>query len=140
MKTIICHVSDKKYDILIPQPPENAICFSENKFITYFGQFLYLFDLDTMIKNFNIRKLPTSGLTSTHYLNYDERIQFKSQSLGHEWRIFGPIEVDKHAIGVIEHWNHANGTIGKGSIEGPMNKIIIDLMRSREDIKERMAI
>lgn len=140
MNTIICHVSDKRYDVLYPQPPENAICLSENKFITYFGQYLYLFDLDTMIKNFNIKKTTTTGLNSLFHLNPEylglEYLQYSSQSLGYEWRIYEPIDVDKYCIGIIEHWNHMKGIIGKASVDGTIQKIAVDLMRYKGELRE----
>ena len=130
--TIICHVSDKKLDFLIPQNPKDAICFSEDKFITFFGQYLYLFDLKTMIDNFDIRKIPTTGITSLHYLPYDQVLRYKSQSLGFEWRVFEPISVEQFSLGVIEHWNHLNGTIGHGSIEQPLKEVAINLACIRD--------
>ena len=131
--TIICHVSDKKLDILIPQELENAICFSENKFITYFGQYLYLFDLEVMIENFNIQRMPTTGLYSHRFLHGQpeniERLAYRSQSLGWEWRCFEPVDVEKFSLGVLEHWNHMRGIVGKGTVEGKMTEMAIDLMR-----------
>ena len=126
--TIICHVSDKKLDFLIPQKPTNAICFSEDKFITFFGQYLYLFDLKIMVENFNIQKVETTGLTSLRYLPYDQVIRYDSQSLEYEWRVFEPISVERFSLGVIEHWDHLSGTIGKGSVDESLEKIAINLM------------
>ena len=130
--TIICHVSDQKLDFLIPQAPENTVCFSENKFITYFGQYLYLFDLQTMIENFNIKKVPTTGLTYFRYLPDNQVLRYRSQSLQFEWRIFETISVKQFSLGVIEHWDHLNGTIGKGSIDKPLQEIAINLIQQEE--------
>lgn len=131
--TILCHVSNEKHDILIPQKPENAICFSEDKFVTYFGQYLYLFDLDVLTQNFNIRKVLTEGCQGSCFLHSEyhqnEVLKYKSQPLGYEWRIYEPVDVDRFALGVIEHWNHMQGIIGKGSVERAMTGICIDLMR-----------
>lgn len=129
--TIICHVSDQKLDFLIPQNPGNAICFSEDKFITFFGQYLYLFDLKTMIDNFNIQKVETTGLTHEHYLPHDQVLRYKSQSLEFEWRVFEAISVERFSLGVLEHWNHLNGTIGYGSIKQPLDQIAINLAHTR---------
>jgi len=140
VKTILCHVSDEKYDILTPQPPENVIYFSENSFITYFGQYLYLFDLDTMIENFNIEKVTTTGLAHLLNLNSEysdcEYLRYSSQSLGYEWRIYEPIDVDKYCIGIIEHWNHMKGVIGKSGVDDAMKEIAIDLMRYKGELRE----
>ena len=62
------------------------------------------------------------------YLN-DQVLRYKSQSLGFEWRIFEPISVERFSLGMLEHWNHLNGTIGKGSVDGPLTKIAINLMQ-----------
>ena len=129
-------MSDKKLDFLIPQKPTNAICFSEDKFITYFGQYLYLFDLKTMIENFDIQKVVTAGLTNLRYLPYDQVIRYDSQSLKYEWRVFEPISVKRFSLGVIEHWDHLNGTIGKGSVDEPLKKIAINLMSQNGILKD----
>ena len=141
VKTILCHVSDEKYDILTPQPPENAICLSENKFISYFGQYLYLFDLDKLRQNFYLERLPTTGLYMSTYVNPElingiDRIFFKSQDLGYEWRCYKSIDVNKYCIGIIEHWNHMKGIIGKRGIDGAIQEIAIDLMRYKGELRE----
>lgn len=128
--TILCHVSDKKVYTLEPQEPTGAICFSEDKFITYFGEYLYLFDLATLQENFRIEKLPTTGLYHTQYLPPEgkEVIQYRSKSLEYEWRVYDCIPVDEFALGMLEHWNHMEGFIGKGSVESALHKMTIDLM------------
>ena len=132
--TIICHVSDEKHKVLMPQEPTNAICFSEDTFITYFGQYLYLFDLDLMRDVFQLEKLPTTGITGLQELGGygfdldDIILRYKSRSLELEWRCYQPVDVDKYALGVIEHWNHMDGVIGKGAVSEAMSNIAIDLL------------
>lgn len=139
MKTIICHVSDKRYDILRPRPPEDAICFSENTFITFFGQYLYLFDLDVMEENFFVRKVSTEGVIGLMQLMPEHtgynQMRYESKPLGHEWRIHEPIQVDKFALGVVEHWNHMKGTIGVESVNHTMHEITVDLMRYKGELR-----
>ena len=139
MKTIICHVSDQKHDVLIPQQPENAICFSENKFITYFGQYLYLFDLETMEKHFNIIKLPTGGICGTCQMSPEasglDYLRYESQGLGHEWRIYEPVDIHKYCLGIVEHWNHMVGVVGKSGPDIALMEVCVDLLRYNGEIR-----
>ena len=134
-KIILCHVSDEKYDVLIPQPPENAVCLSENKFVTFFGQYLYLFDIDVLKRNFRIRRLPTTGLYSSVSLNNYDTIRYESQSLGYEWRVYEPIDVKKYSIGVVEHWDHMKGVVGKYRVDKAVKNIAVDLMRYNGELR-----
>ena len=143
--TIICHVSDKKLDILIPQKPEGAICFSENKFITYFGQYLYLFELERLKENFRIEKVPTTGLASMRTVSPElcdgiERIRYKSKSLGWEWRCYSSIPVDEFALGVLEHWNHMEGIVDEPAIPAKYLSIYIDETESALDSLTEMLL
>ena len=134
-KIILCHVSNERHDVLIPQPPTDAICLSENKFITFFGQYLYLFDIDVLKRNFRIRRLPTTGLYSSVSLNNYDTIRYESQSLGYEWRVYEPIDVKKYSIGVIEHWDHMKGVVGKYRVDKAVQNIAVDLMRYNDEMR-----
>ena len=140
--TILCHVSDKKLDVLSPQPPENAICFSEDVFISYFGEYLYLFDLNKIRCKFGLVKQKTEGLFSIHEINHRStsigKIYYRSKPLKDEWRCFEPIDVKKYAIGVLEHWNHTEGVIGKHTINGKMTEVAVNLMKLDMDALLRL--
>jgi len=137
-KIILCHVSDEKYDVLIPQPGTDAICLSENKFVTYFGQYLYLFELGVLERDFRIRRLPTTGLYSSVHLGgrsgYDS-IRYRSQSLEYEWRVYEPIDVKKYSIGIVEHWDHMKGVVGKYRVDEAVQNIAVDLMRYNGELR-----
>jgi len=137
-KIILCHVSDEKYDVLIPQPPTDAICLSENKFITYFGQYLYLFELGVLERDFKIRKLQTTGLWGQAWIPESlgcDTIRYRSQSLEYEWRVYEPIDVEKYSIGIVEHWDHMKGVIGKYRVDEAVQNIAVDLMRYNGELR-----
>ena len=58
-----------------------------------------------------------------------EVLEYKSKSLGYEWRVRDRISVDKFALGVLGHWNHMEGIVGKGSVEQAMTNMAVDLMQ-----------
>ena len=103
-------------------------------------KYLYLFDLETMEKNFHIRKTSTEGLTHYTQLHPESMsencLRYASQPLGYEWRVYGPIDVDKYCIGILEHWNHMRGIIGKGSVDGAMRELAIDLMQYKGELRK----
>jgi len=134
--TILCHVSDKLYPVLEPQKPDNCIYFSENKFISFFGEYLYLFDLKTLQDNFRIKKRPTTGLKTMCFIENrlgPEEIRYHSKSLEWEWVCYNPIPVDQFALGVIEHWNHMEGVIGMSGINNSLQEIAVNLMEPNND-------
>lgn len=117
MNKLLFHVSNEKYDTLRPKKEDNyeeCICFSENAFISYFGQHLYIFDFQTLNSNFNVRKLDSEWLYQQRsiYGNPNaDRYKYRSKPLGFEYRIYEPINVDRYALGVAKHWNHMDGEL-----------------------------
>jgi len=109
------HVSEERHGILRPTKNDNyeeCICLSLNCFISYLGQYVYIFDRATLDKTFHVREIATSGYAGMIGNGYQGRsIRFKGQSLGNEYRIYDPIDVEKFAIGVFEHFNHTRGIV-----------------------------
>jgi len=131
---IICHVSDIRVANLQPRPPENAICFSEDKFCSYFGKFLYLFDLDNIKRHFRIERIPTTGVYSStsvdpEMYNGINNVRYQSYHLGWEWRCYDSIPIEQYAIGVLEHWNHMEGVIGTYTVDEAVRRYTVDLMK-----------
>lgn len=127
MKNVLCHVSDKKYDVL--KPIDRYIYFSENNFISYFGQYLYIFDKQLLIDKYGVVKQVSKGLCSTFQMDY-EFVYFKSKELGGEWISQSEINTSD-AICILEHWNHMEGVIGKRGLQGKVEEIGINLMLHR---------
>ena len=115
MSKLLFHVSDEKYDILKPQSRygrRSCICFSSDKFISNFGQYVYIFLFKTLNNVFRIDIIDSGGLNCLVFMAANESTyRFKSRELGDEYRIYQPIDVDKYSVGVGEHWNHAEGDI-----------------------------
>lgn len=124
---ILCHVSDKRFGILMPNN-DNVIYFSENTFISYFGKFLYLFDKNILVKKYGAMKQSSGSLGFTRMVSPNEHYYFKSKDLGVEWIVHTPIDVEKDCLGVLEHWNHMGGVIGKENFSKRVFEVSMDLM------------
>jgi len=133
---ILCHVSDKRLRVLKPNGKDNCIYFSQNKFISYFGQYLYLFDLDVLKANFRIKKKVTGSLIGTLEcpLPIKSYWKYKSQSLKWEWRVYDPINVKEFSIGVVEHWNYTKGTFETYDFSGDLMKWAVDLSENNKTV------
>jgi hypothetical protein len=113
MKRLLYHVSDQKVDILDPrESPLGCICFSEGTFLGYLGQFLYIFDYETLNKEYGIELIPSGGLNVQMEIDRTQYF-FRSQLLGKEYRCYLPIEVKKHALDVAENFNILKGEVYK---------------------------
>ena len=114
---LLIHVSDIKTNILDPNIKGlGYVCFSENIFISHFGQYIYLFDKKVLDENF---KLFEQFSGSLGFVGNMERYKyrFESVSLEKEYRIYTPINVNKFGIGVITQFNHLKGVFEKQCIE-----------------------
>ena len=133
MKTIICHASNKLLTVLKPMPPNDAIFFSQDCFLTCFGQYLYLFDLDVLMENFNMEKNISPPLISLKHplknanINEFDRIYFYGQKLKAEWQCKDEIDVKKYSLGVIKHVSPYLGKVEllRGGVL--LDEIVLDL-------------
>ena len=121
MSKLLFHVSDEKYDTLKPHGSfmraddldsyGPCICFSADKFISHFGQYVYIFSFRTLNSAFRIDVINSGRLRECCFVGEGKTHIFNSQELGDEYRIHEEIDVDKYSLGVAEHWNHAEGNI-----------------------------
>ena len=117
MKKLLFHVSRKKHNVLMPKPGkkhgvkkyEKCVCFSMDKFISYFGQWIYIFDYEYLKGLFKIIKKESRGL-QTITTDDKKKYTYEATHLGFEYRIFKPIDVNKHAISVAKNYNCLEGT------------------------------
>jgi len=116
MKDLLFHVSDEKYAVLDPdncKTSDNCIFFSKNIFISYFGQFLYIFDYKALEEDFRIHCVNTDGIDyhreqiGRYYKKTEYR--YRSQPLGMEYRIYDKIDVERYCLGIAEHYNSEKG-------------------------------
>ena len=123
MKRLLFHVCDFKTDILDPKNySKNAICLSEDAFVGSLGQWLYIFEYDMLVKNFNIQECTSGGafrFISSHY-NPFKKYKFESNHLEKEYRIHRPINIKENAIGVVKNFN-----ILKGELSTYLNEEVI---------------
>jgi hypothetical protein len=136
--TILCHVSEEKVSIL--KPINGYVYFSEDCFISMFGRYLYLFDKDLLIKKYGAKKQNSTSacavLAMTPYasikepVNYD-RLYFFSDQLGIEWVVSEDIDVIRDSLGILEHWNHMRGVIGRDTITERLWEYKIDLLNKK---------
>lgn len=112
MKQLLFHVSDKKYDILRPILPEDYLYFSMNCFLSFFGNWIYIFDFQALSKNFDIQKYPSSCIEQKCSGRRGQKYSFRSQNLETEYRIYRhPIIVNKYALGIVKHFNESKGVL-----------------------------
>lgn len=114
---IITHTTDKLFDTLVPQPvgKEKCICFAKGCFISWFGQYVYLFDLDRLkADGFTVKKIKSGcGVAAQVKVEkYNAHHAYEShEKLDYEYRVYEPINVKKYAVGVIKHFNHVDGIL-----------------------------
>lgn len=140
MKNLLFHVSDKIYPVLLPKQNDNyekSICLSENCFISHFGQYLYIFEKQILHDNFCMKEVSTEGLHRYICLNTKEpqEIRFRSDSLGKEYRIYRPIDIDKFCLGIVEHFNHLKGELETRMMDYSFNEMRKD--HKRIDFSEK---
>lgn len=127
MKRLLYHVSDKRHDILDPiESPLGCICFSEGAFVGYFGEFLYIFEYEVLLKNYDIVLMPSNGLNA-RVLAGKHSYVFTGQLLGKEYRSYLPVDVNKHALDVAENFNVLKGVLEKRLQGEIINRERIDL-------------
>ena len=128
MKKLLFHCSEFNVKILDPiNYSENAICFSENSFVSALGQWLYIFEYEILNNNFGLKQLNSGGLTS-YYKGMDISYKFASKPLGKEYRIFYKIDVEKYALFVVENFNVLDGVFESRFQEEIINRERINCM------------
>ncbi len=101
------------------------MCFSRGTFISHFGQFIYICDLDELCQHFRVERIPSSGLFLDIKGDENKRYVFKSKELGIEYRVYNSIIVDQFCLDVVEHWNY---------LEGSLETIMWDKVIRREEV------
>ena len=111
--SLLFHVSHEKVDIIEPKAPDPGdrpcICMSEGRFISYFGEWIYIFDWNLLARHVEMERRTTGGVVWQMKGRYERRYSFVGRRLEQEWRIYDPIPVQELAIGVVEDWNYTKG-------------------------------
>lgn len=120
MEDLLIHTSNVRVDVLEPNKlpgfDRPCICFSLNQFISFFGEYIYLFKKDILEKNFFIEKVPTEGVGLYDEVNVNRitiEYRYRSDKLGNEFRIYDPIDVQRYGLGVVTNFNHLKGVLEK---------------------------
>jgi len=118
VEDLLIHTSNIKVDILKPSKSSGSdrpsICFSSNQFISFFGEYIYIFKKKVLEENFFVDSLPSKGvgLYMTESLRYIPiEYKYRSQDLGIEFRIYQPIDVPRYCLGVVTNFNHLKGVL-----------------------------
>ena len=118
MEDLLIHTSNIKVNILKPSKSlgsnRPSVCFSLNQFISFFGEYIYIFSKKVLEENFFVDQLDSEGvgLYLTHYLrNIPVAYEYRSQKLGKEFRIYQSIDVPRYCLGVITNFNHLQGIL-----------------------------
>jgi len=136
MKGLLIHTSNVRVDILEPQKlpgyDKLCICFSLNQFVSYFGEYVYLFDRIILEKNFYVEVLPSGGVECSIRLRFDKEYRYRSEDLGQEFRIYEPIDVQRYGIGIITNFNHLKGNLEERINHEVIRKEQIDFSNSNK--------
>jgi hypothetical protein len=140
MKDLLIHTSDKKVDVLLPQSEHEdcrpCICFSLNQFISFFGQYTYLFEKEILEKNFAVRRIPSQGVecfanVRGNFEQHEQGVRFVSQELGWEFRVYEPINVERYWLAILTNFNHMKGVL-ETKLGDKLVKELIDFSRESE--------
>lgn len=111
---IVVHVSDQRLDVLKPQPQTNGrdcIYFSVGKFISYFGQWVYIFSKPAIERLRHDVVKPAGCISSFHKSvipEIERKYQYRGRELPEEWRVYEPAYAAL-ALCVVENWNYTKG-------------------------------
>ena len=114
MKRLLYHSLDKRVDVLEPEKYHGrVICLSEGTFLGYLGQWLYIFEYSTIDKYYSLTPNSTTGARTILRSSFPEEttFMFESPSIDKEYRIYEPINVKLHAIGVVQNYNALEGVL-----------------------------
>lgn len=114
MKKLLYHSFDRRVDILEPRKYScGCICLSEGVFLGYLGEYLYIFEHETLQKHFNLTSNPTTGAQAFSRVNFEQKrmYHFISDSIEKEFRIYEPIDIGRYAIGVVQNYNVLKGEL-----------------------------
>lgn len=101
MQDLLFHASKKKlYKTL--KTNNGYICFSKNTFLSYFGDYIYIFSMDQLKKDFKIQKGPMSGIIVEY-----SKMRLEGAQLKEEYRIFEDIDLKKYCLGRCKHFNES---------------------------------
>jgi len=129
MKRLLYHVCDHDVEILDPKHyEENAICFSEHQFLGILGQYLYIFEFDTLYNNFRLDKYPSGGYFINKIMDLNTRYKYESEPIKFEYRISDPIDVKQFCIGKVKNYNAL-----KGILEKYINNIFVEKYSIEKD-------
>ena len=130
MKDLLFHVSPLKIKKKLKRK-NNYIAFTKNKFVSYFGNYIYIFDFNKLNKDFNLIKYDNKDeghiKVTVNFLKKWRR--FQSQNLRYEWRVYGKdIDLDKYCIGVTCHFNESKN----------LQEIVMDKIEKEFMIKQNI--
>jgi hypothetical protein len=133
MRDILIHATNIKTKILFPHKipgGDICICFSLNKFISYFGEYNYLFWKSELERDFKVKELSPSGsIRVINKISYNKEYRFTSDFVDREFRIYQPIEIDIYCIGIIQNFNYMKGILEKKFQDKIVEKEIINLSK-----------
>ena len=138
---ILIHVSDKRgLEWLDPEMGEDGyVYFFSNAFMSYFGQFLYLFGYKELSKHFEIERGASSFVSAGMGVRQDyggaRHITFNSDRIPFEYKIRSPIDVARFCLGVIENFNYL-----KGEVEERLTNYVGDILSGRSVSRKRLDL
>ena len=140
LRRLLFHVSDDLHEVLEPYKTNTeskpCICLSEGSFLGYLGQWLYIFELKTLLRDFRVVRTETAGLELGMHA-FGSAYRYRSKELGHEYRIYEPILVSSYALGVAQNFEANKGMLER-RVHGEMVRMAeVDWMEDEERGIER---
>lgn len=135
MDDLLIHTSSVRVDVLEPNKLPGftipCVCFSRNQFISYFGEYVYLFSKSVLEEDFFVEQCYSKGVQACHYVDMEgmpSEYRFKSEDLGYEYRVYHSVDVRRYGLGVITNFNHLRGVLEK-KLGDVVIKELIDFSR-----------
>ncbi|MCK4686616.1 MAG: hypothetical protein KAT66_00640 [Candidatus Lokiarchaeota archaeon] len=121
MKKLLFHLSSKKFRKKL-KVNNGCISFSLNEFWSRFGNYCYIFDYDTLKKDFRIEKCKNRQKWKYSLSVKDKIHNFHSKKMATEYLVFEDIDLEKYCLGVVKHFNESEGIIETEIIEKVLEK------------------
>ena len=140
VKTLLVHTTDVEVPVLRPAKIHDGdvcVCFSEDRFIPHFGGYLYVFEKETLERNFVMRHCRTGGIFLCQSFPEDMyhagpvHYRFRSEDLEWEYRVYQPIDVAQYALGVLHLFDVMKGELEVRLRDEIVSREMLHLKRDR---------
>lgn len=112
MRELLFHVTDNpNIKVLEPRNKKNpsgepCICFTKDLMCSYFGDYVYALDYQSLNRDYEIKQRKDPGLMMLHNNNWMKLTTSKVANIDVvEYAVFEPIPVDKYLVNIFKHYD-----------------------------------